>query len=177
MTVKKNAMLFIMIVQYIPRVILTYPLSSKIIDEGGIVADTAWTGAGYNLMLYLMASHVSRNKTHFSFELPIVHLVPIWLLMKRPPSTPASAFFFFFFFFLKRSTFMWLYAFLVGTVHCSRDSQFFFFDKTFIKNRSHDTIYTFKNYFVTIFSVFNFQQNMQYPNTPYSSKISCSISF
>ncbi|KAK4607073.1 hypothetical protein RGQ29_001050 [Quercus rubra] len=58
-TVKKNAMLFIMIVQYIPRVILTYPLSSKIIDEGGIVADTAWTGAGYNLMLYLMASHFS----------------------------------------------------------------------------------------------------------------------
>ena len=101
-TVKKNAMLFIMIVQYIPRVILTYPLSSKIIDEGGIVADTAWTGAGYNLMLYLMASHVSRNKTHFSFELPIVHLVPIWLLMKRPPSTPASAFFFFFFFFFLR---------------------------------------------------------------------------
>ncbi|XP_030923900.1 protein CNGC15b-like [Quercus lobata] len=58
-TVRKNAMWFIMIVQYIPRVILTYPLSSKIIDESGIVADTAWTGAGYNLMLYLMASHVS----------------------------------------------------------------------------------------------------------------------
>ena len=25
-----------------------------------------------------------------------------------------------------------------------------------IKNRSHDTIYIFKNYFITIFSVFNF---------------------
>ena len=176
MTVKKNAMLFIMIVQYIPRVILTYPLSSKIIDEGGIVADTAWTGAGYNLMLYLMASHVSRNKTHFSFELPIVHLVPIWLLMKRPPSTPASAFLFFFFFFLREHVYVAL-CFFSGYGALFTGFTIFFFDKTFIKNRSHDTIHTFKNYFVTIFSVFNFQQNMQYPNTPYSSKISCSISF
>ena len=26
-----------------------------------------------------------------------------------------------------------------------------------IKNESHDTIYTFKNYFVTVFSIFSFQ--------------------
>ena len=26
-----------------------------------------------------------------------------------------------------------------------------------IKNESHDTIYTFKNYFITMFSVFSFQ--------------------
>ena len=29
-----------------------------------------------------------------------------------------------------------------------------FFNKTFIKNGSHDTIHIFKNYFATIFSVF-----------------------
>ena len=29
-----------------------------------------------------------------------------------------------------------------------------------IKNRSHDTIHTFKNYFTTIFSVFSFNNNM-----------------
>ena len=34
-----------------------------------------------------------------------------------------------------------------------------FFNKIFIKNGSHGTIYTFKNYFVTVFSVFSFQQN------------------
>ena len=33
----------------------------------------------------------------------------------------------------------------------------------FIKNRSHNTIYIFKNYFITIFLVFNFQL---YPNIP-----------
>ena len=37
------------------------------------------------------------------------------------------------------------------------------FNKIFIKIRSHNTIYTFKNYFVTVFSVFN---NKRYPNRP-----------
>ena len=38
-----------------------------------------------------------------------------------------------------------------------------------IKNGSHDTIHTFKNYFATVFSVFNFQfqQIKFYPNRPY----------
>ena len=31
----------------------------------------------------------------------------------------------------------------------------FFLGKIFIKNRSHDTIHIFKNYFVTMFSVFS----------------------
>ena len=32
-----------------------------------------------------------------------------------------------------------------------------------MKNGSHGTIHTFKNYFATVFSVFN---NKRYPNTP-----------
>ena len=40
-------------------------------------------------------------------------------------------------------------------VHCLQNTQTFFFSKTFIKNESHDTIYTFKNYFTTVFSVFS----------------------
>ena len=41
-----------------------------------------------------------------------------------------------------------------------------------IKNESHDTIYTFKYYFATVFSVFSFQfsifsNNKFNPNTPY----------
>ena len=35
-----------------------------------------------------------------------------------------------------------------------------------IKNWSHDTIHTFKNYFVTIFSVFSFSKNKFNPNGP-----------
>ena len=41
-----------------------------------------------------------------------------------------------------------------------------FFNKIFIKNEFHSIIHTFKNYFVTVFSIFSFQQNKWYPNTP-----------
>ena len=48
----------------------------------------------------------------------------------------------------------------------------FFFNKIFIKNRSQDTIHTFKNYFVTMFSVFS---SKWYPNRSLSSFTSVSI--
>ena len=35
-----------------------------------------------------------------------------------------------------------------------------------IVHGSHDTIHTFKNYFVTVFSVFSFSNNKFYPNGP-----------
>ena len=40
-------------------------------------------------------------------------------------------------------------------VHCSWDPQPLY-SKKYIKNGSHGTIHTFKNYFVTVFSVFSF---------------------
>ena len=51
-------------------------------------------------------------------------------------------------------------------VHCSRDQQPLYSEKIYIyiKNGSHSTIYTFKNYFATVFLVFSFQQNKLYPN-------------
>ena len=44
-----------------------------------------------------------------------------------------------------------------GSCVLFKDSQILFFNKIFIKNWSYSTIYTFKNYFVIIFSVFNLQ--------------------
>ena len=48
------------------------------------------------------------------------------------------------------------------------DPQISFFINFFIKSGSHSTIHLFKNYFATVFSVFNFQfqQNKFYPNRP-----------
>ena len=40
----------------------------------------------------------------------------------------------------------------------SRDPQISLFNNFFIKNWSHGTIHTFKNYFVTVFSVFSFSK-------------------
>ncbi|TMW92660.1 hypothetical protein EJD97_012737 [Solanum chilense] len=48
----------IIMLQYVPRFLVIFPLNSKIIKNTGVVAKTAWSGAGYNLLLYLLASHV-----------------------------------------------------------------------------------------------------------------------
>ena len=66
----------------------------------------------------------------------------------------SSVYVFFFFFFLE-ARFSGSGHCSVGPVHCSRDPQTSFFNKKFIKNGSHGTIYIFKNYFATIFSVFS----------------------
>ena len=88
---------------------------------------------------------------------------------------------FFFFFFLTRfhleycgycsmnsNRNCWLSAVNSAHMHCLRTHKFHFFINFFIKNGSHSTIHTFKNYFATVFSVFSFQfqQNKFYPNTP-----------
>lgn len=54
----KNVLRFILIFQYIPRLFLIFPLSSQIVKATGVVTETAWAGAAYNLMLFIMASHV-----------------------------------------------------------------------------------------------------------------------
>ncbi|MED6158030.1 Protein CNGC15c [Stylosanthes scabra] len=53
----KNVLRFIIIFQYIPRLFLIFPLSSQIVKATGVVTETAWAGAAYNLMLYMLASH------------------------------------------------------------------------------------------------------------------------
>ena len=63
-------------------------------------------------------------------------------------------FFSFFFFFGS-----WTVTSHVFTVHTLKN----------IKNGSHDTIHVFKNYFVTILSVFSFSNNKLNPNGPYVS--------
>ncbi|XXG64501.1 hypothetical protein AAC387_Pa05g2439 [Persea americana] len=53
-----NALFLIVLFQYIPRLYLIFHLSSEIIKATGIVTKTAWAGAAYNLLLYILASHV-----------------------------------------------------------------------------------------------------------------------
>lgn len=53
-----NALVLIVLLQYVPRLYLIFPLSSQIIKANGVVTKTAWAGAAYNLALYMLASHV-----------------------------------------------------------------------------------------------------------------------
>ncbi|XP_042401218.1 cyclic nucleotide-gated ion channel 17-like [Zingiber officinale] len=48
----------IILVQYSLRLYLTYTLTDQIIEATGVITKSAWGGAVYNLLLYLLASHI-----------------------------------------------------------------------------------------------------------------------
>ncbi|KAJ3671678.1 hypothetical protein LUZ60_007757 [Juncus effusus] len=53
-----NLLTLIVLMQYIPRLFLIFPLNRRIVKANGVVTRTAWAGAAYNLLLYMLASHV-----------------------------------------------------------------------------------------------------------------------
>lgn len=55
---RNNALALIVLLQYIQRLYLLFSLSSQIIKATGVVTQTACSGAAYNLLLYILASHV-----------------------------------------------------------------------------------------------------------------------
>ena len=94
--------------------------------------------------------------------------VTVWITLIPASTFPKLCFFFFFFFFCSAA--------IVDFVNCEQCihilftvPQITFFSNFFIKNGSHSTIYTFKNYFATVFSVsvFSFSKNKLNPNRPY----------
>ncbi|KAG8059177.1 hypothetical protein GUJ93_ZPchr0002g24461 [Zizania palustris] len=53
-----HILVLIVLAQYFPRLYLIFPLTYEIVKTTGVVAKTAWQGAAYNLLLYMIASHV-----------------------------------------------------------------------------------------------------------------------
>ena len=108
---------------------------------------------------------VTSNK-YYSLVFYFVDLVLVWIALISAASVFPQFFFFFFFSFQPQ----WLTRSSVNSalVHCSRTPQTPLFINFFIKNGSHNIIYTFKNYFAIVFLVFSFQfqQNKFYPNRP-----------
>ncbi|KAF5813043.1 putative potassium channel, voltage-dependent, EAG/ELK/ERG, rmlC-like jelly roll [Helianthus annuus] len=54
----KQALLIIVLLQYIPRFARIVPLTSELKRTAGVIAETAWAGAAYYLLLYMLASHI-----------------------------------------------------------------------------------------------------------------------
>ncbi|KAK1409095.1 hypothetical protein QVD17_35620 [Tagetes erecta] len=54
----KNLLKFVVFLQYIPRMLRIYPLYKEVTRTSGILTQTAWAGAAFNLFLYMLASHV-----------------------------------------------------------------------------------------------------------------------
>ncbi|GAB2293964.1 Cyclic nucleotide-gated ion channel 1 [Dionaea muscipula] len=53
----KKLLKFIVLFQYAPRVLRIIPLYQEITRSSGILTETAWAGAAFNLFLYMLASH------------------------------------------------------------------------------------------------------------------------
>ncbi|KAG2645183.1 cyclic nucleotide-gated ion channel 17-like isoform X2 [Panicum virgatum] len=57
--VRNTTFALIIVIQYVIRMYLIVPLSNQIIKAVGVVAKSAWGGAAYNLLLYMLASHIT----------------------------------------------------------------------------------------------------------------------
>ena len=94
-----------------------------------------------------------------------LYLGAVWIRhFVRPRLQITFRSFFFFFFFVVQPYYLTKSTVNSAQMHCSWISQI----SRFIKNGSHSTIHTFKNYFATVFSVsiFNFSKNKLNPNGP-----------
>ncbi|KAG7558040.1 Ion transport domain [Arabidopsis suecica] len=56
--ITKDYLITVIFTQYIPRILRIYPLYTEVTRTSGIVTETAWAGAAWNLSLYMLASHV-----------------------------------------------------------------------------------------------------------------------
>ncbi|CAL5038787.1 unnamed protein product [Urochloa decumbens] len=57
-TKAKNVLMILIICQYVPRLIRIRPLYLQITRSAGVITETARAGAAFNLLLYMLASHV-----------------------------------------------------------------------------------------------------------------------
>ncbi|WOK94027.1 putative cyclic nucleotide-gated ion channel 5 [Canna indica] len=54
----KNAIFAIVVLQYIPRLSRMRPLTSELKRTAGVFAESAWAGAAYYLLCYMLACHI-----------------------------------------------------------------------------------------------------------------------
>ncbi|KAI9073199.1 hypothetical protein K1719_044808 [Acacia pycnantha] len=54
----KDCAKYIVLVQYVPRIVRLYPFFREVTRTAGILTEKLWIAAAYNLLLYMIASHV-----------------------------------------------------------------------------------------------------------------------
>lgn len=57
--ITKDFLKSVILAQYIPRLLRIIPLYREVTRASGIFTETPWAGAAFNLLLYMLASHVS----------------------------------------------------------------------------------------------------------------------
>ncbi|CAN6460209.1 unnamed protein product [Victoria cruziana] len=81
-----DALAMIVLFQYFPRLYLIFPLSAQIVKATGVVTKTAWAGAAYNLLLYMIASNLMGASWYL---LSIERLTTCWKKECGKHSTPS----------------------------------------------------------------------------------------
>ena len=113
-------------------------------------------------ILFTHLKIISLQYFQFQFQFSVLLVSSIWSIhfvyALDPLTSIAFAFFFLFFsrFALGKGQLL-LFTYCNNTVHTFKN----------IKNKSHGTIYIFKNYFIIIFLIFNLNKNKLYPNNPF----------
>lgn len=80
----KQALLYIILLQYIPRFARVIPLTSELKRTTGVFAETAWAGAASYLLLYMLASHVSSQAISFTLYDIFVFFICLSVFMSLP---------------------------------------------------------------------------------------------
>lgn len=58
-----NALFWVVLVQYIPRLLRIIPVTRDLKRTAGVFIETAWAGAAYYLLWFMLAGHVSASCT------------------------------------------------------------------------------------------------------------------
>ena len=116
----------------------------KLVSELYYISYLKWSNTN---ILVFDHSRYSFNFVVLNVSRKCVNYLLVWIAL--------NAFFFFFFFQLQLLTWSFVNSVFM---HGLWVPQTLFFINFFIKNGSHGTIYTFKNYFATVFSVFSFSK-------------------
>ncbi|KAM0849218.1 hypothetical protein ACQ4PT_053868 [Festuca glaucescens] len=53
----KNALVWVVLCQYIPRLLRIFPVTTDLKRTAGVFIETAWAGAGYYLLWFMLAGH------------------------------------------------------------------------------------------------------------------------
>lgn len=57
----KTALVWVVLIQYIPRLLRIFPVTTDLKRTAGVFIGTAWAGAAYYLLWFMLAGHVSAS--------------------------------------------------------------------------------------------------------------------
>ena len=70
MLATKDALVWVVLCQYIPRLLRIFPVTKDLKRTAGVFIETAWAGAGYYLLWFMLAGPVSDCYAMYCLSMP-----------------------------------------------------------------------------------------------------------